>query len=263
MIADYVREEMNARHPHMYEPEYVIPLTTENHVEPPSDEDEKSWRANYMPISECDNPRHEGGGDKLAMFRHPGWRDRYPDDDAGTEAYERDQERQKELVAKIWSRYAEALEEAAAARAAVSATSTTCGGQTSTEEHGGGNNGDAKKRHLPLGLRSVSVELPDAYQPNVPHWSDHAYVRPEGFELPGFELEVLEPPEGDERREKRREGAAPELCVRFRWREVVTVVLKRLERGMDDEERAMAEEKMKKIRNFRMPRGYELLDDIW
>ncbi|KAK3947384.1 hypothetical protein QBC32DRAFT_179525, partial [Pseudoneurospora amorphoporcata] len=64
---------------------------------------------------------------------------------------------------------------------------------------------------------------------------NHAYVRPEGFELPGFELGVLEPSEGGE-----REGA-PELCVRFRWREVVTVVLRRLERGLDGEERALAE----------------------
>lgn len=71
---------------------------------------------------------------------------------------------------------------------------------------------------------------------------EHAYVRPEGFELPGFEMVVLEPPSaGLGEREGAAAATAAEVCVRFRWREVVTVLLRQLERGVDDEERWLVE----------------------
>lgn len=73
--------------------------------------------------------------------------------------------------------------------------------------------------------RIVGEPISLKFQPGL----NQMYVRPEGFELPGLKLISVE-----------SKGSSPEVRVRFKWREVVTVLLRRLERGMWDEERLEA-----------------------
>lgn len=70
--------------------------------------------------------------------------------------------------------------------------------------------------------------------------TEHMYVNSsEGFALPGLELvEVDMGQNGGTDRE-------PEIRVRFRWREVVTVLLQRAERGPGEEERRVLERRAK------------------
>lgn len=262
---------------------HVAPPPIQGHVHV-SDEDEdkdraeawaprldKDWQWPPPPVvhveSECDDDdKWNINDDKLTLFRWPDmeFRNQVEDCRYGEELCKRLQEEEKATAKGFWGRYAEALNRIGVGdmrRGTSRGQGEVREEDLEEEETKAGvsnkvlpNNNNNNNDEPPWEIRRVSVTLWNCWQPRMysyPGSIDHAYVRPEGFELPGFEMveQVLEDMEGHG--QGQREGAtAPEVCVRFRWREVVTVLLRRLERGMDEEERKMAEDWMERERQF-------------